>query len=81
MFSMRIEITNLKARVEEPTKSEADFKERYEEAKSHRERVEVLQVELEQELIVKDKDLAGKNVEIVELMRCLRESQEALEDG
>ncbi|KAJ0596417.1 hypothetical protein HanRHA438_Chr04g0167661 [Helianthus annuus] len=40
MFAARTEITNLKARVEELTKSEEDFKERYEEAKSHRERVE-----------------------------------------
>ncbi|MFS7929615.1 hypothetical protein Hanom_Chr04g00334651 [Helianthus anomalus] len=32
MFVTRIEITNLKAHVEELTKSEADFKERYKEA-------------------------------------------------
>ncbi|KAJ0956674.1 hypothetical protein HanPSC8_Chr01g0018181 [Helianthus annuus] len=38
-----------------------------------------LHVELEQKLIVKDKDLAGKDVEIAKLKRCLRESQEALE--
>ncbi|KAM0017748.1 hypothetical protein Hdeb2414_s0027g00691531 [Helianthus debilis subsp. tardiflorus] len=38
-----------------------------------------LQVELEQKLIVKDKDLAGKDVEIAELKRRLRESQETLE--
>ncbi|KAJ0744787.1 hypothetical protein HanPI659440_Chr10g0391631 [Helianthus annuus] len=38
-----------------------------------------LQVELEQKLIVKDKDLAGKDVEIAELKRRLRESQEMLE--
>ncbi|KAM0036260.1 hypothetical protein Hdeb2414_s0014g00424291 [Helianthus debilis subsp. tardiflorus] len=53
--------------------------ERYEEAKSHCERVEVLQVELEQKLLTKDKDMAGKDVEIAELNRRLRESNEALE--
>ncbi|MFS7981506.1 hypothetical protein Hanom_Chr10g00951731 [Helianthus anomalus] len=84
MFVAHTKITNLKVRVEELTKFEADFKERYEEAKSHRERVdwervEVLQVELEQKLIVKDKDLAGKDVEIAELKRRLHESQETLE--
>ncbi|MFS8025215.1 hypothetical protein Hanom_Chr16g01472351 [Helianthus anomalus] len=42
MFVVHTEITNLKARVEELTKSEADFKERYEKAKSHREHVEIL---------------------------------------
>ncbi|MFS7978607.1 hypothetical protein Hanom_Chr10g00917421 [Helianthus anomalus] len=40
MFAARTEITDLKARVEEPTKSEVDFKVRYEEARLHRERVE-----------------------------------------
>ncbi|KAF5778528.1 hypothetical protein HanXRQr2_Chr12g0548571 [Helianthus annuus] len=44
MFATHTEITNLKARVEELTKSEADFKERYEKAKFHREHVEVLHV-------------------------------------
>ncbi|MFS7899016.1 hypothetical protein Hanom_Chr00s040564g01774271 [Helianthus anomalus] len=73
MFVARTEITNLKAHVEELTKSEMDFKVRYEEARSHRERVE------EQQLIIKDKDLAGKDVEIGELKRHLRESLEALE--
>ncbi|MFS7965396.1 hypothetical protein Hanom_Chr09g00761781 [Helianthus anomalus] len=81
MYVTRTEITNLKAWVETLTKSEVDFKERYEEAKSHREHVEVLQglqVELEQQLIVKDRDMVGKGIEIVELKRCLRESEEAL---
>ncbi|MFS7950427.1 hypothetical protein Hanom_Chr07g00583071 [Helianthus anomalus] len=44
MFAARNEITNLKARVEELTKSEADFEERYEAAKVHRERAEMNQV-------------------------------------
>ncbi|KAJ0521228.1 hypothetical protein HanIR_Chr10g0468451 [Helianthus annuus] len=79
MFAACTEITNLKARVEELTKSEADFKERYEGAKLHRERVEFLQVELEQKLIIKDKDMAGKDRETAELKSRLRESQEALE--
>ncbi|KAJ0809883.1 hypothetical protein HanPI659440_Chr01g0020341 [Helianthus annuus] len=44
MFAVRTENSNLKARVEELKKSEADYKDKYEEAKSHRERVEILQV-------------------------------------
>ncbi|KAJ0815949.1 hypothetical protein HanPI659440_Chr00c25g0736161 [Helianthus annuus] len=79
MFAARTEITNLKARVDALTKSDADFKEKYEEAKLHRERVEVLEVELSQKLIDKNKDLACKDVVIAELQRRLRESQEALE--
>ncbi|KAJ0539635.1 hypothetical protein HanHA300_Chr08g0288631 [Helianthus annuus] len=75
MFSARTEITNLKARVEELKKSEAYYKDKYEEAKSHRERVEV---ELSQQSISKDKDLAGKDVEIAKLLRGLREVQESL---
>ncbi|MFS7988748.1 hypothetical protein Hanom_Chr11g01038521 [Helianthus anomalus] len=43
MFATRTEITNLKARVKALTKSDADFMEKYEEAKLHRERVEVLE--------------------------------------
>ncbi|MFS7906657.1 hypothetical protein Hanom_Chr01g00061831 [Helianthus anomalus] len=43
MFVARTDITNLKVHVEELTKFEADFKERYEETKWHRERIEVLQ--------------------------------------
>ncbi|KAM0067899.1 hypothetical protein Hdeb2414_s0002g00066781 [Helianthus debilis subsp. tardiflorus] len=76
MFATRAEITNLKARVDSLTKSEADYKEKYEEAKSHREHVEV---ELSQHLIVKDQELAGKDAEITELMCCLCESQKELE--
>ncbi|KAJ0871806.1 hypothetical protein HanRHA438_Chr11g0516621 [Helianthus annuus] len=79
MFAACTEITNLKARVDALTKSDADFKEKYEEAKLHRERVDVLEVELSQKLIDKDKDLACKDVVIAELQRRLRESQEALE--
>ncbi|KAM0044307.1 hypothetical protein Hdeb2414_s0010g00351671 [Helianthus debilis subsp. tardiflorus] len=67
MFAARTEITDLKARVEELKKYEADYKDKYEEAKSHRERVE--------QIISKDKDLAGKDVE---LLRRLREVQESL---
>ncbi|KAM0056622.1 hypothetical protein Hdeb2414_s0006g00220571 [Helianthus debilis subsp. tardiflorus] len=64
MFAVRTKITNLKVRVEELKKSESDYKDKYEEAKSHCEHVEVLQVELSQQIITKDKDLAGKDVEI-----------------
>ncbi|KAF5772053.1 hypothetical protein HanXRQr2_Chr13g0572251 [Helianthus annuus] len=79
MFAARTEITNLKARVEALTKSEADNKDTYEEDKSHRERVEVLEVEYSQKLIDKDKDLACTDVVITELQRRRRESHEALE--
>ncbi|KAJ0777131.1 hypothetical protein HanPSC8_Chr02g0063141 [Helianthus annuus] len=82
MFAARTEITNLKARVEELKKSEPDYKDKYEEARSHRKRVEVLQgleVELSQQIISKDKDLADKDVEITELHRRLREAHESLE--
>ncbi|KAM0049875.1 hypothetical protein Hdeb2414_s0008g00291091 [Helianthus debilis subsp. tardiflorus] len=79
MFATRTKIANLKARVEELKKSKSDYKEKYVEAKSHWERVEVLQVELSQQIISKDKDLAGKDVEIAELQRHLREAQENLD--
>ncbi|KAJ0561555.1 hypothetical protein HanHA300_Chr06g0224261 [Helianthus annuus] len=79
MFAARTKITNLKVCVEELKKSESDYKEKCEEAKSHCEHVEVLQVELSQQIITKDKDLAGKDVEIAELRRRLREAQENLE--
>ncbi|KAF5766620.1 hypothetical protein HanRHA438_Chr15g0729681 [Helianthus annuus] len=79
MFAARTKFTNLKACVEELKKSESDYKDKYEEAKSHRERVEILQVELSQQIITRDKDLAGKDVEIPELKRRLREVQESLE--
>ncbi|KAJ0832884.1 hypothetical protein HanPSC8_Chr15g0683841 [Helianthus annuus] len=77
-FERKIQILR-NARIEELKKSEADHKDKYEEAKSHREHVEVLQVELSQQIISKDKDLAGKDVEIVELQRRLREAHEGLE--
>ncbi|KAM0041827.1 hypothetical protein Hdeb2414_s0011g00370821 [Helianthus debilis subsp. tardiflorus] len=38
-----------------------------------------MQVEFLKQLISKDKDLAGKDVEITELKRCLREARESLE--
>ncbi|KAF5803079.1 hypothetical protein HanRHA438_Chr06g0276261 [Helianthus annuus] len=79
MFAACNEIMNLKARIKELKKSEADYKDKYEEAKSHRERVEVLQVELSQQIISNDKDLADKDVEIVELKNRLHEAQENLE--
>ncbi|MFS8010831.1 hypothetical protein Hanom_Chr14g01301621 [Helianthus anomalus] len=74
MFAACAEITNLKARDEGLRKSGADYNQRYEEAKLHRERAEVLeglQVELEQKLIDKD-------VVIAELQCRLRKAQEAL---
>ncbi|KAJ0611799.1 hypothetical protein HanHA300_Chr01g0019841 [Helianthus annuus] len=76
MFATRTKITNLEAHVKELKKSEVGYKEKYEEAKSHRERVEV---DLFAQIISKDRDLAGKDAEIVELNRCLREAQEGLE--
>ncbi|KAJ0821503.1 hypothetical protein HanPSC8_Chr16g0721001 [Helianthus annuus] len=99
MFASQTEITNLTARVEELTKSKADFEERYEAAKVHRERAEKNQVrvasicaeqineierlnnllsvqeELKQQLVSKDRDMAGKDVENAELKHPLRESQ------
>ncbi|KAJ0779741.1 hypothetical protein HanPI659440_Chr06g0229861 [Helianthus annuus] len=50
MFAARTKITNLEAEVRGLKKSGADFKEKYEEARSHRERVEVelnAQIDLE----------------------------------
>ncbi|MFS7899158.1 hypothetical protein Hanom_Chr05g00405331 [Helianthus anomalus] len=69
MFAARTKITNLEARVKELKKSEADFKDRHKEAKSHRERVEIIR---------KDRDLANKDAEIVELKHRLCEAQEGL---
>ncbi|MFS7952318.1 hypothetical protein Hanom_Chr07g00605581 [Helianthus anomalus] len=65
-------------RIEDLKKSESDYKDKYEEAKSYHECVEVLQVELSQQIITKDKDLAGKDVETAELQRRLREAQDNL---
>ncbi|MFS7968194.1 hypothetical protein Hanom_Chr09g00794631 [Helianthus anomalus] len=79
MFAVRTENSNLKARVEELKKYEANYKDKYEEAKSPRERVEILQVELSQQIPRMDKDLAGKVVEIAELKRRLHEVQENME--
>ncbi|MFS7946247.1 hypothetical protein Hanom_Chr06g00533771 [Helianthus anomalus] len=66
MFVACTKITNLEVEEQRLKKSEADFKERYEEAKSHRERVE-------------DRDLAGKDMEIAKLKRRLHEAQEGLD--
>ncbi|KAJ0670395.1 hypothetical protein HanOQP8_Chr13g0473691 [Helianthus annuus] len=68
MFAARTKITNLEAQVTGLKKSEADFKEKYEEAKSHSERVEV---ELNAQILCKDRDLAGKDTKIAELKRRL----------
>ncbi|KAJ0932311.1 hypothetical protein HanPSC8_Chr04g0172201 [Helianthus annuus] len=76
MFTARTKITNLEAQVEGLKKSEAEFKEKYEETKSHRERAEV---DLNAQILSKDRDLAGKDAEIAELKRRLREEQEGLE--
>ncbi|KAJ0804628.1 hypothetical protein HanPI659440_Chr02g0040211 [Helianthus annuus] len=76
MFAVRTKITNLEARVEELKKSKTDYKDKYEEAKSHRERVEV---DLSAQIINKDRDLAGNDTEIAELKRRLHEAQEGLE--
>ncbi|KAJ0800607.1 hypothetical protein HanPI659440_Chr03g0105051 [Helianthus annuus] len=79
MFDARTKITNLKARVEELTKSKADFKERYKAAKVHRQRAEMYQEELKQQLFSNDRDIVGKDVENTELKHPLRESQEKVE--
>ncbi|KAF5818871.1 hypothetical protein HanXRQr2_Chr02g0071071 [Helianthus annuus] len=76
MYAARTKITNLEAQVKELKKSEASYKEKYEEAKSHRERVEV---DLSPQILRKDRDLAGKDTEIAKLKRQLREAQEGLE--
>ncbi|MFS7936577.1 hypothetical protein Hanom_Chr05g00417201 [Helianthus anomalus] len=71
MFATRTKIINHEAQVEGLKKSEADFKERYEEAKSHRERVEV---DLNAKILSKGRDLAGKEAKIAELKRRLRKA-------
>ncbi|KAJ0789447.1 hypothetical protein HanPI659440_Chr05g0203661 [Helianthus annuus] len=93
MHRVRTEITNLKAQAqvsaktiadlsaqnEELAKSKADFKERYEAAKVHRECAEKNQEELRQQLVSKDRDMAGKDAEILELQCRLRELQEKVD--
>ncbi|KAJ0592419.1 hypothetical protein HanRHA438_Chr03g0112751 [Helianthus annuus] len=64
MFAARTKITNLEAEVQVLKKSEANFKERYEEARSHHEHVE---------------GFSGKDAEITELKRRLHEAQEGLD--
>ncbi|KAF5781624.1 hypothetical protein HanPI659440_Chr11g0417651 [Helianthus annuus] len=76
MYAARAKITNLEAEVQGLKKSKADFKEGYEEARSHRECVEV---ELNAQILSKDRDLTGKDTEIAELKRRLREAHEGLD--
>ncbi|MFS7944139.1 hypothetical protein Hanom_Chr06g00508571 [Helianthus anomalus] len=66
-------------RNEDLIKSKADFDERYEAAKVHRERAEQNQEELRQQLIPKDKDMVGKDAEIAEFLRRLHESTEKVD--
>ncbi|KAF5814178.1 hypothetical protein HanXRQr2_Chr03g0107851 [Helianthus annuus] len=73
MFAARTKITNLEAEVASLKKSEAAFKEKYKEANSQGERVEV---ELNTQVLSKDRDLAGKDAEIADLKRRLFEAQE-----
>ncbi|MFS7945105.1 hypothetical protein Hanom_Chr06g00520061 [Helianthus anomalus] len=73
MFVAHARITNLEADVALLKKSEATLKEKYEEANSPRERVEV---DLNARILRKDKDLAEKDAEIIELKRRLLEAQE-----
>ncbi|KAF5778941.1 hypothetical protein HanRHA438_Chr12g0564811 [Helianthus annuus] len=77
MYVMRTKISNLVAHVEELKKSEADYKEKYEEAKSHRERVEV---DLSAQIISKDRDLASKDAKIAEFKHRLPEALKGLEE-
>ncbi|KAJ0577315.1 hypothetical protein HanPSC8_Chr05g0210721 [Helianthus annuus] len=93
MHRVRTEITNLKAQAqvsaktiadlsaqnEELAKSKADFEERYEAAKVHRECAEQNQEKLRQQLVSKDRDMASKDAEILELQCRLRESQEKVD--
>ncbi|MFS7966194.1 hypothetical protein Hanom_Chr09g00771001 [Helianthus anomalus] len=72
-------LQGLKKKLQASICSPLKHKDKYEEAKSHQEHVEVLQVELSQQISSKDKDLTGKDVEIAELQRRLREAQENLE--
>ncbi|KAJ0614313.1 hypothetical protein HanIR_Chr02g0061041 [Helianthus annuus] len=65
MFATRTKITNLEAEVER-------LKENYEQAKSDRKRVEV---DLNAQILSKDMDLAGKDVEIAKLKCRLFEAQ------
>ncbi|KAM0044002.1 hypothetical protein Hdeb2414_s0010g00348031 [Helianthus debilis subsp. tardiflorus] len=60
-------------RAKERKEWRASFKEKYEEAKSHRERVEV---ELNAQVLSKDRDLGKKDAEITELNRRLFKVQE-----
>ncbi|MFS7998844.1 hypothetical protein Hanom_Chr12g01158821 [Helianthus anomalus] len=76
MHDVRTKIANLEVQVEGLKKSEEDFKAKYEEGKSHRERVEV---DLSAQINNKDCDLAGKDAEIAELKRRMRESHKGLE--
>ncbi|MFS7912193.1 hypothetical protein Hanom_Chr02g00127031 [Helianthus anomalus] len=73
MFATRTKITNLEAKVSSLKKSEASFKEKYEEANSQRERVEG---DLNPRIMSKDRDLAEKDAEIAELNRRLFKAQE-----
>ncbi|MFS7945100.1 hypothetical protein Hanom_Chr06g00519991 [Helianthus anomalus] len=73
LFAARAKITNLEADVALLKKSEATLKEKYEEANSPRECVEV---DLNARILSKDKDLAEKDAEIIELKRRLLEAQE-----
>ncbi|KAJ0680697.1 hypothetical protein HanPI659440_Chr16g0627241 [Helianthus annuus] len=68
MHVVRTKITNLEVKVDGLKKSE--------EAKLHREHVEV---DLSAQMNSKDRDLAGKDAEIVELKHRLREAHEGLE--
>ncbi|KAF5771980.1 hypothetical protein HanRHA438_Chr13g0582541 [Helianthus annuus] len=66
MFAAHAKITNLEAEV-------VSLKEKIEEAKSDREHAEV---DLNAQILSKDRDLAGKDAEIAELKRRLFEAQE-----
>ncbi|MFS7967036.1 hypothetical protein Hanom_Chr09g00781001 [Helianthus anomalus] len=66
-------IVDLRAQNEELTKSKADLEERYEAAKVHRER------RVEATIFSKDRNMEGKDLEIAEFKRRLRESQEKVD--
>ncbi|KAM0000428.1 hypothetical protein Hdeb2414_s0007g00244531 [Helianthus debilis subsp. tardiflorus] len=73
MYASRTRITSLEADFANLKKSEAAFKGKHEEANSQRERVEV---DLNSQILSKDRDLAGKVDEIAELKIRLFEAQE-----
>ncbi|KAM0039673.1 hypothetical protein Hdeb2414_s0012g00384751 [Helianthus debilis subsp. tardiflorus] len=79
MHKTRKENVNLKAHAETLTKKNAELQAQLDEARSHRERAEQRQEELKKQLAARERDLSGKDVEIVRLKRCLLDTQDKCE--